>query len=512
MTEVGHTRVPKKLGRFHLLLLWLLASFGCGGGTPPTTNPFLEVNPWTLTAEDLVDGTLNAAWSFGDELIVVGGTPGNAAVLWLRDGVWTRDDVPHYHMLWWVHGITPDDVWAVGEGGAALHYLNGEWTRVDLGTTAALAGVWGASSDDVWIVGGRPKLPNVPPMAWRIINGEPQEVELPDSGGGAFLKVWGDDDGTIYIVGQQGKFLVIDESGANFQPSGFSDNIVTVVGGPDGNVYAVGGAAQGAIFRYDGSELKRIETAEPLPGLMGITFDPEGGLWVAGRNGYIARSSDFGVTFDEGDVPTLDAFHGITVHQQSVLGLGGNLLSGKYELTGVLAHHGLPELPILDLGPISHTDSGPTDVGSDAGSDASDISDSVSTDVSDTSDGTDSGFIDISDTEDDIDPSDTEETTDTAEDIVEDPGPIEIVEPGGFCEGLACTEGYTCESLAFDMICTRICEPDLLPNGDVDPDATSECLADFGEEACCLAPPDLPGIPSPGFICHPDLFCNGAGW
>ena len=509
MTEVGNTRSPTDVGRLGLVFCCLLAALGCGGESPPITNPFLEVNPWTLTAEDLVDGTLNAAWSFGDELIVVGGTPGNAAVLWLRDGVWTRDDVPHYHMLWWVHGITPNDVWAVGEGGAALHYLDGEWTRQDLDTTAALAGVWGASSDDIWIVGGRPKLPDFPPMAWRIINGEPQEVDLPDSGGGALLKVWGDDDGTIYMVGQQGKFLVIDESGAHFEPSGITDNIVTVIGGPDGNVYAVGGAAQGAIFRYDGSELKRIETEEPLPGLMGITFDPEGGLWVAGRNGYIARSSNFGVSFDDADVPTLDAFHGITIHQQSVLGLGGNLLSGKYELIGVLAHHGLPELPTLDLGPVSHTDDGPTDLGSDNGTDASDVPDVVLTDESDTSEDTDGGLIDTSDTVDDID---TEEATDTAEDIIEDPGSIEVVDPGGFCEGLLCTEGYSCESLAFDMICTRTCEPNLLPNGDPRPEPITDCVTDFGDEACCLAPPDLPGIPSPGYICHPDLFCNGAGW
>jgi hypothetical protein len=54
--------------------------------------------------------------------------------------------MPELRSTW---AIAPDDAWAVGADGAAWHW-NGAWSPTDTGTTAAITAVWGAASDDVW--------------------------------------------------------------------------------------------------------------------------------------------------------------------------------------------------------------------------------------------------------------------------------------------------------------------------------------------------------------------------
>ncbi len=47
-----------------------------------------------------------------------------------------------------------DDVWAVGDGGAAWHFDGSSWARIETGVTANLADVWAAGRDAAWAVGG----------------------------------------------------------------------------------------------------------------------------------------------------------------------------------------------------------------------------------------------------------------------------------------------------------------------------------------------------------------------
>ncbi len=258
----------------------------------------------------------------------------------------------------------------------------------------------------------------------------------------------------MYFVGQHGKFLVYDGSETKVIESGVVDSLVTVMAGPDGAIYTVGGFNKGIILRYaDG----QVTLYEAPTGLMGLTFDVHGTMWVSGRDGYIARSSDLGQTLERINNPSEVAFHGIAEHVDGMVALGGNLMSALYNLRGTIVHFGPTPLPDFDLEPLVFPDAGQI---SDEGGDA--VSSSDPGVVSDT-----------------------------------------VVSAGGFCGASSdgvCATGYSCESLAFDQICTGNCVED------------ADCLVDFGDEACCLAPPDMPGIPSPGAICHPELFCNGAGW
>src|SRR5438445_422536 len=50
-------------------------------------------------------------------------------------------------------GSASTAVWAVGEGGAILHWDGTAWSSVSSGTTSDVFAVWGSASTDVWTVG-----------------------------------------------------------------------------------------------------------------------------------------------------------------------------------------------------------------------------------------------------------------------------------------------------------------------------------------------------------------------
>jgi hypothetical protein len=62
----------------------------------------------------------------------------------------TSDALPNLHGVW---GASPTDVWAVGEGGTALHYDGHQVTPVAIGEDVTLYDVWGTATDQVWAVG-----------------------------------------------------------------------------------------------------------------------------------------------------------------------------------------------------------------------------------------------------------------------------------------------------------------------------------------------------------------------
>lgn len=55
--------------------------------------------------------------------------------------------------LW---GSSASDVWAVGEGGTALHWNGTSWRAVSAGTGANLTSVWVSNPGDAWAVGANP--------------------------------------------------------------------------------------------------------------------------------------------------------------------------------------------------------------------------------------------------------------------------------------------------------------------------------------------------------------------
>lgn len=57
------------------------------------------------------------------------------------------------NLLWSAWASSPNDVWAVGSRGAAVHFDGQTVTAVPTGVTTELIDVWGTGPDDVWAVG-----------------------------------------------------------------------------------------------------------------------------------------------------------------------------------------------------------------------------------------------------------------------------------------------------------------------------------------------------------------------
>jgi hypothetical protein len=61
--------------------------------------------------------------------------------------------IPGAGSLLRISGSAPDDVWAVGLDGTALHNRGGAWVKTPTGGTTVLWGVWSRTVEDAWAVG-----------------------------------------------------------------------------------------------------------------------------------------------------------------------------------------------------------------------------------------------------------------------------------------------------------------------------------------------------------------------
>lgn len=58
---------------------------------------------------------------------------------------WIRADSGTTQRLWAIHGSSANDIWAVGEFGAAVRWDGATWRAVDTGTSGDLVAVWAIS-------------------------------------------------------------------------------------------------------------------------------------------------------------------------------------------------------------------------------------------------------------------------------------------------------------------------------------------------------------------------------
>jgi hypothetical protein len=99
---------------------------------------------------------------------------------------WTNEDLLD------VWGSAPNDVWAVGTNGSALHFDGKAWVSLSSGTTLQLSGVSGSSSSDVWMVGGESIAVHWNGAGFENSLGEPDD-EL--------LGVWSGGEGHVFATG-----------------------------------------------------------------------------------------------------------------------------------------------------------------------------------------------------------------------------------------------------------------------------------------------------------------------
>ena len=230
---------------------------------------------WQSTELDGGDAYYSSVWAASpDDVFVAGGVTGG--VVEHFDGqTWTTMEIPgQTPALIWVFGFAPDDVYAVGERGAFIHYNGTVWERLDSNTSKTLWGAWGPAPDDLWMVGGNIGSGRITIRHWNGTESEVFEVDTAEYAENvhSLFKVWG--DGTnVYAVGQLGTVLRYDGSAWTAIDTGeSSEDFISVWGRGPNEVYFAGGRGLGRVARRAavahgvGLALRRLAAAAlPLP-------------------------------------------------------------------------------------------------------------------------------------------------------------------------------------------------------------------------------------------------------
>jgi hypothetical protein len=276
-----------------------------------------ETAEWSVLNASFGEGVLLAAWDAGGVVQLVGGdVAGGQGMLARYDGASLCYEMGvTERALWWVHGRSRNDWYAVGEQGTVLHVVDGQRTREDLPTTVTLYGVYDTGTA-VWAVGGDPFTPDSGEVwrrdgTWTLVQGGISGVPF---------KVW---DG--FIIGDGVGFRIV---GDQLEPFPETDRMLTVRGRAPDDVYAVGGLASPLVKHFDGATWESLDTTGLAAPLNGVWTAPGADVWVAGFSGTVGRWN--GTSWEIPPTPlSFEQFHAAWGTCGEVLFVGGNLLSSS---------------------------------------------------------------------------------------------------------------------------------------------------------------------------------------
>lgn len=192
-----------------------------------------------------------------------------------------------YFSVW---GSASNDVWAVGNKGAMVHWNGSEWTHVPLGANRDLARVWGTAADDVWAVGGFGTVFHWDGAAWSSrAPGEAVEVVDPATeqpGAVNIVAIWGTGPQNVWLAGYSGVIVRWDGEKYVKEESGVTNAITSLWGNATNDVWAVGTA--GTILHRDGNAWSQVAsgTIKDLHSVWGTGPDD---MWACGADGVIVH-------------------------------------------------------------------------------------------------------------------------------------------------------------------------------------------------------------------------------
>jgi len=320
--------------------LILLLLVGCGGNggdsskTPDDSGGTTVDGPWHLLANEVPSGMMLSAHEGATGTIIVGGDlhGGPGTISHLSEDRLCVETEEQDQALWWIHGRSATDWYAVGVQGIVIHESDGVRTREDIDTTDTLFGVYDDGTD-VWAVGGDVGS-TLHGSIWRKPAGGDWEVvasELP----GLMFKPWAG-----WFVGHGQAYFWDGTALVEHHPPNGA-RLVTARGTAD-DLWAVGGLANPEMYHWTGAEWETVtvDAACATDSLNGVYVDPDGNPWVAGHAGSAAKWD--GSTWECADKAIAsEDFHAVWWVDGEPIWLGGNLLAAAEEDNyGTLGHFG----------------------------------------------------------------------------------------------------------------------------------------------------------------------------
>jgi hypothetical protein len=323
--------------RLSTLLLFTLAACDSrpddGGDDGPS---------WSVVFPQL-DGALFSIWgTAADDVWTVGSDAGDGPTVLHWDGHrWDRLETGVQGDLWWVHA-GPQRVWMCGDGGMVLRHDrgSGDTQRIDTPTDMLLFGVHEIAPDEVWAVGGDPGQQGG--VVLRLEGEAFSSLAVPEEAEeGSFFKVWGASADDVWIVGHGGRALHWDGEALSAREVPQGRPLLTVHGSGD-DVVAVGGFASGLLVQVESGTL--VDRTPPgAPQLNGVFVRPET-AWAAGVHGTIMQRVDDAWELRE-DAPRLSQdYHAVYADPDGgVWAVGGDIVAPPYR-RGVLTYLGDAEV------------------------------------------------------------------------------------------------------------------------------------------------------------------------
>lgn len=291
---------------------------------------------WRTVATGLDEAALsvsaepNAVWVVGAD------RSHGPLVLRFAGGEVTRLTTGFEGDLWWVQAFPDGTALMGGTAGLLLRYDGEGFQRLATPSFGrqTIFGIWGKSSQDAWIVGGAAGREG---FIWKLSGTSVTDVGLPvgvplraDGENPALLKVWGDAEGTVWVVGDRGTLLRRGAADATFEVlSTPSPERYFTVHGAAGTVSVVGGNSSGVIVERSSSGELRDAAPADLDLIQGVFRTSVGSGWAVGAGGLVLERDNRGWRRAEGTQPiAAESLHAVTVDAQGrVWAVGGNVLS-----------------------------------------------------------------------------------------------------------------------------------------------------------------------------------------
>jgi photosystem II stability/assembly factor-like uncharacterized protein len=179
--------------------------------------------------------------------------------------------------LWSVWGLTPADLFAVGQNGVAVRWDGRQWRKMTTPTPYVLFGLWGTASNDVYAAGIRGTILHFDGTSW-------SPVPVPSKAD--FFAISGTGKTNIMAVGNTG--TVINHNGISWTlaPQTASlENLRAISFDPTGTARVAGWSGT-VIERSPGTGWRNLVTASLL---FGSTIGPDGAVYTVGAAGAVYR-------------------------------------------------------------------------------------------------------------------------------------------------------------------------------------------------------------------------------
>ncbi|PSM30580.1 hypothetical protein [Haliangium sp. UPWRP_2] len=237
------------------------------------------VNPSNSTVQSIWALSPNDIWAVG-----------NGGIILHFDGTsWTAKSGPIgvTENLYSVWGSGPNNIWAVGAFGRIIRYDGTTWSTVNSPTTLTLYGIWGVSPTDIWAVGDATSSAAQGTFL-RYTGTSWQSVTDAGLGTGQFNAVWADNPNFIYVSGVGGLLARFNGTTWNQIQSNTTISLHAIWGTPGGlsgsSVYAVGDGGTIIRLRYAiDTQWNKVPNSGTTSTLYAISGD--GNLLYAGGSG-----------------------------------------------------------------------------------------------------------------------------------------------------------------------------------------------------------------------------------